>query len=225
MVSAEPGYEEARNRMVEQQIARRGIRDERVLQAMRDVPRHRFVPRDQWDAAYQDHPLPIGHGQTISQPYIVAYMTEMLHLKPEDRVLEIGTGCGYQSAILSQLARQVHTVERIPSLSSQARRILQVLGYRNIEYRVDDGSHGWPEAAPFDAIIVTAAAPQTPPPLIAQLVDGAHLVIPIGPTGFQDLMRLTRHGERIQTERLTAVAFVPLVGQHGYPQRDNRDDE
>jgi protein-L-isoaspartate(D-aspartate) O-methyltransferase len=225
MVSTDPDYEEARDRMVEQQMARRGIRDERVLQAMREVPRHCFVPRDLWDSAYQDHPLPIGHGQTISQPYIVAYMTEMLHLTPDDRVLEVGTGSGYQSAILSRLAGQVYTVERIPLLSSHAREVLQELGYQNIEYRVHDGGYGWPEAAPFDAIIVTAAAPETPAPLVAQLADGAHLVIPIGPTGYQDLVRLTRHGERIHTEQLTAVAFVPLLGEHGYPVRGYPDDE
>jgi protein-L-isoaspartate(D-aspartate) O-methyltransferase len=225
MVSTDPDYEEARNRMVEQQLVRRGIRDERVLQAMRDVPRHRFVPRDLWDSAYQDHPLPIGCGQTISQPYIVAYMTEMLQLSVEARVLEVGTGSGYQSAILGRLARQVYTIERISLLSERARQALQDLGYYNIEYRVGDGSHGWPEDAPFDGIIVTAAAPETPPPLIAQLAESAHLVIPIGPAGYQDLVRVTRLGERVQTQQLTAVAFVPLVGQHGYGPRDYDDCE
>jgi protein-L-isoaspartate(D-aspartate) O-methyltransferase len=218
-----PSYDEARHRMVEQQIARRGIQDERMLQAMREVPRHRFVPPDLWGAAYQDHPLPIGHGQTISQPYIVAYMTEMLDLTPDDRVLEIGTGSGYQSAILSRLAKQVYTIERIPELSSHAQEVLKELGYHNIHFRVGDGGYGWPEESPFDAIIVTAAAPETPPPLIAQLADGARLVIPIGPTGYQDLVRLTRRGERIHTEQLTPVAFVPLIGEHGWRGREYDD--
>jgi protein-L-isoaspartate(D-aspartate) O-methyltransferase len=224
MVSNEPGFDEARNRMVDQQLVERDIWDERVLRAMRQVPRHRFVPPELQSAAYQDHPLPIGFGQTISQPYIVAYMTQLLDLRPEDRVLEIGTGSGYQAGVLSRLASQVYTVERIPELSERARRILGELGYTNIEYRVGDGGYGWPEAAPFDAIIVTAAAPETPAPLIAQLAEGAHLVIPIGPTGYQDLLRLTRHGDHIRTERLSPVAFVPLVGEHGYPERDPFDE-
>jgi protein-L-isoaspartate(D-aspartate) O-methyltransferase len=224
MVSNESGFDEARNRMVDQQLVERDIWDERVLRAMRQVPRHRFVPPELQSAAYQDHPLPIGFGQTISQPYIVAYMTQLLDLRPEDRVLEIGTGSGYQAGVLSRLASQVYTVERIPELSERARRILGELGYTNIEYRVGDGGYGWPEAAPFDAIIVTAAAPETPAPLIAQLAEGAHLVIPIGPTGYQDLLRLTRHGDHIRTERLSPVAFVPLVGEHGYPERDPFDE-
>jgi protein-L-isoaspartate(D-aspartate) O-methyltransferase len=224
MVSNGPDFDAARARMVAQQLAGRDIRDDRVLRAMSEVPRHRFVPPDLQNAAYQDHPLPIGHGQTISQPYIVAYMTQLLHLTADDRVLEIGTGSGYQAGILSRLAKQVYTIERIAELSQQARRVLGELGYLNIEYRVADGGYGWPEAAPFDAIIVTAAAPETPAPLIAQLADGAHLVIPIGPTGYQDLLRLTRHGEHIRTERLSPVAFVPLLGEHGYPERDRFDD-
>lgn len=214
------GFAEARKRMVEQQLMRRGIKDERVLQAMREVPRHRFVPPNMWSMAYQDHPLPIGLGQTISQPYIVAYMTEQLELQPHDRVLEIGTGSGYQAAILSRLAQRVYTIERIPELSERARRVLEELGYDNIEYRVGDGSQGWPEEAPFDAIIVTAAAPELPPPLIKQLADEAHLVIPIGPTGYQDLMRITRCGPHLRSEYLTPVAFVPLIGLHGYAEPD-----
>jgi len=224
MVSNEASFDEARNRMVDQQLVERDIRDERVLRAMRQVPRHRFVPPELQSAAYQDHPLPIGYGQTISQPYIVAYMTQLLDLTPDDRVLEIGTGSGYQAGVLSRLARQVYTVERIPELSERARRVLDELGYTNIEFRVGDGGYGWPEEAPFDAIIVTAAAPETPAPLVAQLAEGAHLVIPIGPTGYQDLLRLTRHGEHIRTERLSPVAFVPLVGEHGYPERDPFDE-
>ncbi len=218
-------FEEARHRMVERQLVQRGITDERVLQAMREVPRHRFVPEDLWDMAYRDTPLPIGHGQTISQPYIVAYMTQMLHLKPEDRVLEVGTGSGYQAAILSRLAKQVYTIERVEELARRAKRILQELGYDNVLIRVGDGSHGWPEAAPFDAIIVTAAAPEVPPPLIAQLADGAPLIAPIGPAGYQDLVRLYKRGDRTETEYLTPVAFVPLVGEHGWRERGSEEEE
>jgi protein-L-isoaspartate(D-aspartate) O-methyltransferase len=224
MVSNEPGFDEARTRMVDQQLAARHIRDERVLRVMREVPRHRFVPPDMQNSAYQDYPLPIGHGQTISQPYIVAYMTELLHLAPQDRVLEVGTGSGYQAGILSRLAQRVYTVERIADLSRRARQVLDGLGYDNIEYRVADGGYGWPEEAPFDAIIVTAAAPETPAPLVAQLADGAHLVIPIGPSGYQDLLRVTRYGDQVRTERLTPVAFVPLLGEHGYAERDHFEE-
>jgi protein-L-isoaspartate(D-aspartate) O-methyltransferase len=217
-------FEEARHRMVERQLAQRGIADERVLQAMREVPRHRFVPEDLWDMAYRDTPLPIGHGQTISQPYIVAYMTQMLHLTPNDRVLEVGTGSGYQAAILSRLAKQVYTIERIEELAQCAEQVLIELGYDNVLVRVSDGGYGWPEAAPFDAIIVTAAAPEVPPPLIAQLADGSPLVAPIGPAGYQDLVRLYKQGDRTPIEYLTPVAFVPLVGEHGWRERDSAED-
>jgi protein-L-isoaspartate(D-aspartate) O-methyltransferase len=216
-------FEEARHRMVERQLAQRGITDERVLQAMREVPRHRFVPEDLWDMAYRDTPLPIGHGQTISQPYIVAYMTQMLHLTPNDRVLEVGTGSGYQAAILSRLAKQVYTIERIEELAQRAEQVLRELDYDNVLVRVSDGGYGWPEAAPFDAIIITAAAPEVPPPLIAQLAEGAPLVAPIGPAGYQDLVRLYKQGDRAPIEYLTPVAFVPLVGEHGWRERDSED--
>jgi len=209
-------FEEARHRMVERQLAQRGITDERVLQVMRDVPRHQFVPEDLWDMAYRDTPLPIGHGQTISQPYIVAYMTQLLHLTLDDRVLEVGTGSGYQAAILSRLASEVYTIECVAELAQRAERVLQEMGYDNIRLRIGDGGYGWPEAAPFDAIIVTAAAPEVPSPLIAQLAEGAPLVAPIGPTGYQDLVRLYKRGDQTQTEYLTPVAFVPLVGEHGW---------
>jgi protein-L-isoaspartate(D-aspartate) O-methyltransferase len=170
--------------------------------------------------AYRDTPLPIGNGQTISQPYIVAYMTQMLHLSPEDRVLEVGTGSGYQVAILSRLAKEVYTIERVAELTRRAEQILQELGYHNIQFRVGDGGYGWPEMAPFDAIIVTAAAPEVPPPLIAQLADGGYLIAPVGPAGYQDLVRLCRRGEQTQRENLVPVAFVPLVGEHGWRERD-----
>ena len=220
MVSNGHRYEEARQRMVDQQLVPRGISDERVLQVMREVPRHRFVPPDSQNAAYNDNPLPIGCNQTISQPYIVAYMTEMLQLKPEDRVLEIGTGSGYQAAVLSRLARQVYTIERIEELAGRARQALKDLGYENIQFRIGDGSCGWPEAGPYDAIIVTAAAPEVPPPLIDQLAPGASLVAPVGSTGYQDLVRLVKRGGRTHSEHLTPVAFVPLVGEHGWKDRD-----
>lgn len=213
--------EQARHQMVERQLAGRGITDERVLQVMREVPRHRFVPEDMWDMAYRDTPLPIGQGQTISQPYIVAYMTQMLHLTPDDRVLEVGTGSGYQVAILSQLAQQVYTIERVRELAERAERIIKELGYNNVMFRVGDGGYGWPEAAPFDAIIVTAAAPELPQPLIDQLADDASLVAPIGPAGYQELVRLTKHGVQTPIEKLVPVAFVPLVGEHGWRERDS----
>jgi protein-L-isoaspartate(D-aspartate) O-methyltransferase len=218
-------FEEARRLMVERQLARRGITDERVLEAMRQVPRHCFVPEDMWDMAYRDTPLPIGQGQTISQPYIVAYMTQLLHLAPEDRVLEIGTGSGYQVAILSRLAKQIYTIERIGDLARRAAQVLKELGCDNVQFRIADGGYGWPEAAPFDAIMVTAAAPEIPQPLIAQLAEGGRLVIPIGPTGYQDLVRLRRRGERIERENLVPVAFVPLVGEHGWRERDSAPEE
>jgi protein-L-isoaspartate(D-aspartate) O-methyltransferase len=214
-------FEEARHQMVERQLAGRGITDERVLEAMREVPRHRFVPEDMWDMAYRDTPLPIGHGQTISQPYIVAYMTQALHLTPDDRVLEVGTGSGYQVAILSRLTNQIYTVERVDELSKCAEQIVQELGYDNVTFHVGDGGYGWPEEAPFDAIIVTAAAPEVPQPLIAQLADGASLVAPIGPAGYQELVRLTKQGEGTKVDHLVPVAFVPLVGEHGWRERDS----
>jgi protein-L-isoaspartate(D-aspartate) O-methyltransferase len=224
MFSKETSFEEARYRMVNRQLEQRGITDEGVLQAMRDVPRHRFVPEDLWKMAYQDTPLPIGHGQTISQPYIVAYMTQMLRLTPSDCVLEIGTGSGYQSAILSRLAKHVYTIERVDELAERAGRMLQEMGYANVSIRVGDGGYGWPEAAPFDAIIVTAAAPEVPAPLIAQLGEGATLVAPIGPAGAQDLVRLKKQGARSQIEYLTPVAFVPLVGEHGWREQNPPED-
>jgi protein-L-isoaspartate(D-aspartate) O-methyltransferase len=214
-------FDDARHQMVERQLAGRGITDERVLQVMREVPRHRFVPEDLWDMAYRDTPLPIGYSQTISQPYIVAYMTQMLHLTPDDRVLEVGTGSGYQVAILSRLAEHVYTIERVEGLAIRAEQVVKELGYDNITFRIGDGGYGWPEAAPFDAIIITAAAPEVPQPLVDQLASGAPLLAPIGPTGYQELIRLTKQGERTQVENLVPVAFVPLVGEHGWREQDS----
>lgn len=196
--------------MVDTQIRARGIRDERVLDAMARVPRHRFVLPDDIEAAYGDHPLDIGHGQTISQPYIVAFMTEALQIGPEARVLEIGTGSAYQTAVLAEIAREVYSIEIVEAHAERARELLRTLGYTNVQLRVGDGYLGWPEAAPFDGIIVTAAADDVPLPLVEQLAPGARLVIPVG-RGDQDLLVLTRTEEGLREEQRLAVRFVPLV--------------
>ncbi len=205
-------------RMVAEQIAARGVRDPRVLAAMQQVPRHSFVPAASLEEAYGDFPLPIGHGQTISQPYIVAYMTERLGLHGDEKVLEIGTGSGYQAAILGLLAREVHTVERIPALAEAARRRLAELGYTNATVHLSDGTLGLPQHAPYDAILVTAAAPEVPHPLLEQLADGGRLLAPVGDRGFQHLERWIRLGDTWQRQVLESVAFVPLIGQHGWPE-------
>jgi len=204
-------YVQARRRMVEEQIAARGVRDPRVLAAMIAVPRHVFVPEGQWHHAHEDHPLPIGDGQTISQPYIVAAMTEALELEPGNKVLEIGTGSGYQTAILASIAKMVYTVEIIRDLSVRASLILRRLDIRNVRFRVGDGHLGWPEFAPYDRIIVTAAADTTPYPLVEQLVNGGKMVVPVGPAGSQVLSLLTKHGKKTVQRHLMSVAFVPFV--------------
>ncbi len=194
-------------------LRRSGIRDEAVLEAIARVPRERFVPPAWRDAAYADHPLPIGEGQTISQPYIVALMTQALHLKPGEKVLEIGTGSGYQTAILAELGADLYTVELRPSLQGKARRRLEALGYRNIHYRLGDGYAGWPEFAPYDAILVTAAPAELPSALVEQLAPGGRMVIPIGPApGYQTLWLILKdRGGGIRRVDLGGVAFVPLV--------------
>ncbi|MBN1580537.1 MAG: protein-L-isoaspartate(D-aspartate) O-methyltransferase [Anaerolineae bacterium] len=212
-------YESQRESMVDTQIASRGIHDERVLAAIRVVPRHRFVPDHVVGSAYRDSPLPIGDGQTISQPYIVALMTELLQLETSDKVLEIGTGSGYQTAILAQVVAEVITVERIPALARAASRTLTDLGYGNIHVKVGDGTLGWPDEAPYNAIIVTAASPSMPEPLKAQLADGGRLVAPVGPRRAQILQRVRRTGDLFHTESLIGVAFVPLIGEHGWQER------
>ncbi len=212
-------YSKARERMVRQQIAARGIRAERVLDAMRSVPRHLFVPLESRHSAYMDGPLSIGQGQTISQPYIVALMTEALELRGHERVLEIGTGSGYQAAILSQLASHVYTVERIPELASRAQDLFRQLGYDNISMHVGDGTLGWLEHAPYKAIIVTAAAPEIPRPLTDQLAEGGRLVAPIGGSWSQSLVRVRKQRGHLRRQELTSVAFVPLIGQHGWPEK------
>ena len=209
-------FVELREEMVEQQIARRGIVSPRVLEAMRGVPRHLFVPQHAIGAAYTDQPLPIGEGQTISQPFMVAAMTEALLLRPTDRVLEIGAGCGYQAAVLAVLAARVYTIERNAALAASAAQRLRELGYSNVEVHAGDGTLGWPPAAPFDAILVTAAAPGVPPPLVDQLGAGGRLVIPVGAANVQELIRLTRAGTELTRESLYDCRFVPLVGEHGW---------
>lgn len=203
---------EARQAMVQQQIAARDVRDRRVLEAMRRVPRHLFVPQEMQPYAYADSPLPIGHEQTISQPYVVAFMTEALKLKPEDRVLEVGTGSGYQAAILSALVREVYSIEIVEPLAKEAADRLQRLGYSNVKVRAGDGYRGWPEAAPFNAIIVTAAPDHIPQPLLDQLAPGGRLVIPVG-RYLQMLTRIRRTAKGFKTEKLLPVRFVPMTGE------------
>ena len=208
-------YEGAREQMVKWQIEDRGVKDKDVLRAMDAVPRHEFVPPEYLDQAYADHPLPIGYGQTISQPYIVAVMTELLHLRRDSRVLEIGTGSGYQAAILAQLVQEVYTVEIIEPLCKQAQERLSRPGYMNVQARCADGYYGWEEHAPYDAIIVTAAPDHIPQPLVNQLADGGRMVIPVGPPGFYQVLWLVeRRGQEIRSERIIDVAFVPLTGEH-----------
>jgi protein-L-isoaspartate(D-aspartate) O-methyltransferase len=209
-------YKKARERMVERQMRARGIRDERVLQVMLSVPRHLFVSPDQRHAAYNDAPLPISHQQTISQPYIVALMTELLELKGDERVLEVGTGSGYQAAVLAQIARKVYSLERIHDLAVEARLLLSQLALENIEVLEVDGTLGLPEHAPYDAIIITAAAPHVPEPLKEQLCDGGRLVAPVGGRMGQMLERWRREGDDFSHERIASVAFVPLLGIHGW---------
>jgi protein-L-isoaspartate(D-aspartate) O-methyltransferase len=211
-----PQVDDARTRereqMVAQQIAARGVRDEQTLDAMRRVPRHLFVPPEVASQAYADHPLPIGHGQTISQPYIVAFMTEALHLDAGDTVLEVGTGSGYQAAILAEIASRVYTIEIVEPLAEEAAARLRKLGYDNVEVRAGDGYQGWPEAAPFDAIMVTAAAPRIPEPLKEQLADGGRLILPVG-DDWQELVVVARRGDRFEQERVLPVRFVPMTGE------------
>jgi protein-L-isoaspartate(D-aspartate) O-methyltransferase len=204
-------YAKQRENMVERQIAARGVRDPRVLAAMRAIPRHEFVDMARRDYAYDDGPLPIGLGQTISQPYIVAWMTELLELKPEDHVLEIGTGSGYQTAVLSRVARHVYSIERVAELSRQAALTLSRIGVTNASLKVGDGFEGWPEFAPYPAILCAAAPIEVPEVLTRQLAEGGRMVLPVGPSRAQDMLRLTKVHGRIERESLGPVAFVPMV--------------
>jgi len=220
----ELSYSSQRHRMVEDQIYARDIRDPRVLDALRSVPRHRFVPHRERHLAYTDGPLLIGHDQTISQPYIVALMTELLELKGDEVVLEVGTGSGYQAAILGLLAREVHTIERHAELAARAQGVLEEMALANpvfstvVHVHVGDGSAGLPEYAPYQAIIITAAAPSVPQPLFDQLADGGRMVLPVGSLGGQVLERWVRCGDQFSRQVITAVAFVPLRGEYGWEE-------
>ena len=209
-------FAELRQEMVERQIRRRGVQSERVLAAMLAVPRHEFVPPAFVDDAYADKPLPIGEGQTISQPYMVAAMAEALELGVGERVLEVGTGSGYQAAVLSLLAREVYTVESHASLAVAAQERLARLGYANVHVHTGHGTLGLPELAPFEGIVVTAAAPEIPPPLLGQLADGGRLVIPVGTADQQELLAVLRSGEKTSSRVVNYCRFVPLVGRHGW---------
>jgi protein-L-isoaspartate(D-aspartate) O-methyltransferase len=211
-------YAAERLEMIEKQLGRRGITDPAVLAAILAVPRHEFVAAEIRSSAYEDAPLPIGGGQTISQPYIVAAMTAALHLRAGDRVLEIGTGCGYQAAVLASLAEDVFTIERRPELASGASARLARLGYANAHVHCGDGTLGLPEFAPFDAILVAAAAPAIPKPLLAQLAEGGRMILPVGDAEHQELQLIEKHGDAFPTKALEGCRFVPLVGYHGWPE-------
>ena len=210
-------FDAARRWMVDQQLTARGITDPRVAAAFRKVPRHLFVPPDLEESAYEDRPLPIGSAQTISQPYMVALMTSQLRLQGHERVLEIGTGSGYQTAILAELALEVYSVERIPDLLIAAEERLSRLGYLNVHLTTSNGSLGWPGHAPYDAVIVTAAAPDVPHALLDQLADGGRMAIPVGSAGEQMLHRITKQGARLHREQIASCVFVPLIGAEGWP--------
>ena len=206
-------YDDARRRMVERDLRGRDLTDERVLAAMARVPRHRFVPEQHRSQAYEDHPLPIGFGQTISQPYMVAVMTQLLELRPGEKVLEIGTGSGYQAAVLAEMTPHVYSVEIIEQLAERARSTLQDLGYDQVKTTVGDGYYGWEEHAPYDAIIVTCAPDHIPQPLVSQLRDGGRMVIPIGPPGlYQSLWKIEKKGDQIVSKNVMGVVFVPMTG-------------
>lgn len=211
-------FDRLRHDMVEKQIEARGIRDAGVLAAMRTVPRHLFVSEALMDQAYNDFPLPIGEQQTISQPYIVAEMTQALHLSSKDRVLEIGTGSGYQAAILAQIVFRVYTIERIHSLYTKARKLFDQLGYHNIVTRYSDGTSGWKDEGPFDAIVVTAGAPEMPELLVNQLAVGGRMVIPVGNQYAQELIKIVRDDKGIHQTNLGGCRFVKLVGEHGWKE-------
>ena len=213
--AAETDFDRQREQMVDRQLRARGIKDTLVLRAMQTVPRHRFVPEALSAMAYADTPLPIGHDQTISQPYIVALMSEVLAVKPGERILEIGTGSGYQAAILAEMGAVVFTIEIVRPLADQAKINLQTQGYESVRIKIGDGYLGWPEAAPFDAIIVTCAPEKIPQPLQAQLAEGGRMVIPVGEKSHQRLMLLTKQKGKIQARKIVDVRFVPMVDERG----------
>jgi protein-L-isoaspartate(D-aspartate) O-methyltransferase len=211
-------FEKERNRMVDEQIISRGVKDERVLAVMRKIPRHEFLPEAIRGIAYADNALPLGEGQTMSQPYMVALMTELLGLKGEERALEIGTGSGYQAAVLAELCEKVYTVERIKPLADKARATLDRLGYKSVAIKIYDGTYGWREMAPFDAIMVTAGSPDIPAPLVEQLKAGGRMVIPVGDRYGQQLITVVKTAEGTITERSIPCMFVPLIGNHGWKE-------
>ncbi|HXX23056.1 MAG TPA: protein-L-isoaspartate(D-aspartate) O-methyltransferase [Terriglobia bacterium] len=215
-------FEEERRLMIEIQLRHRGIRDERVLDAMFHVPRYEFVPPALVRAAYDDRPLPLGEAETISQPYIVAAMTEAADVQPGDKALEVGTGSGYQAAILAYLGSRVYTIERNPVLAKSARERLARLGYEGVEVIEGDGSEGYPPAAPYAVILVTAAAPDVPPALLEQLADQGRLVIPVGDLRHQDLLLSLKKGDQVKTSVLDPCQFVPLIGKAGWPEKEWR---
>ena len=212
MDQSEEHFDTLRNNMVENQIIARGVKDPLVIKAMRTVPRHLFIPKDDAAYAYLDEPRPIGEGQTISQPYIVAFMTEQLHLKPEDHVLEIGTGSGYQAAVLAQIVDSVYTIEIIPELAQKAKAVISELHYDNVVVIEGDGYNGWPKNAPYDGIIVTAAPSKIPPPLLEQLKDGGRMVLPVGEY-VQELVVVNKSESGISMENVLPVRFVPMTGK------------
>lgn len=210
-------FDTMRNAMVEEQLIPRGISDKRVLETFRKVPRHEFVGKDFMQSAYNDYPLPIGENQTISQPYMVALMTESLNLKGAEKILEIGTGSGYQAAILAELVKEVYTVERFQELADTAKKAFDKIGYKNIKIKVGDGTLGWEEFAPYDCIIVTAGAPGIPETLLKQLKDGGRLLIPIGSDGFGQILTLVENlGKAVRTSEICGCMFVPLIGKEGW---------
>jgi protein-L-isoaspartate(D-aspartate) O-methyltransferase len=211
-------YDKERGRMVDEQIAGRGVADPRILAAMRKVPRHEFLPEAIRGMAYQDSALPLGEAQTMSQPYMVALMSQLLELKGMERVLEIGTGSGYQAAVLAELCEKVYTVERVKMLADRARSALDRLGYRSVAIKVYDGTYGWKEMAPFDAIMVTAGAPDVPAPLVDQLKEGGRMIIPVGERFGQTLLKVVKTPEGPVTEKSIPCMFVPLIGNHGWKE-------
>lgn len=211
-------YEKERIRMVDEQIVGRGVKDERVLAVMRKIPRHEFLPEGIRGMAYNDSALPIGEGQTMSQPYMVALMTEFLGLKGTERVLEIGTGSGYQAAVLAELCQKVYSVERIKTVADKARATLDRLGYKSVAIKIYDGTYGWKEMAPYDAIVVTAGSPDVPAPLVEQLKEGGRMVIPVGDRYGQQLVTVVKTAEGTITERSIPCVFVPLIGNHGWKE-------
>ncbi len=211
-------FSELRRKMVNEQIITRGITDKKVIDALLKIPRHEFIGPNLWDQVYNDYPLPTGCGQTISQPYMVALMTQLLELTGQEKVLEIGTGSGYQTAVLAELSHDVYSVERFEKLANAAKQVLDTLNYKNISIKVGDGTTGWVEFSPYDCIIVTASSPEIPQPLIEQLTDNGRMVIPVGGAFSQELTLVRKKGDKIITNSICGCVFVPLVGDYGWKE-------